>query len=202
MRRRIFNIALRFFDVRISNVLIGKGSSLSCNCKVGDGSRINGRAVIKGKGDVRIGKYCAIAYDIKIISSNHSTDFLNLQIELQNQLFDAGIVSVKKGVEIGNGVWIGDSVIILPGVTIGDGAVLAGGAIVTKDVLPYSIVGGNPAKFIKYRFNEGNLEFIKNIKWWDWDKTKMKKNKELFSTNLNSIDKDKLKSLLNPDGNF
>ena len=76
---------------------------------------------------------------------------------------------ISKGdVVIGNDVWICANAIILSGVTIGDGAVIANGAIVTRDVEPYSVVAGNPAKHIKYRFNPDIIAELLQIKWWNW----------------------------------
>lgn len=83
-------------------------------------------------------------------------------------------------VEIGNDVWIGANVCILPGVHIGDGAIVATGAIVTKDVEPYSVVGGVPAKHIKYRFDAETIDAMLKIKWWDWPLSKIEENIEYF----------------------
>lgn len=69
---------------------------------------------------------------------------------------------------IGNDVWIGRSATIMPGVTIGDGAVVAAHAVVTKDVEPYAIVGGNPARHIRTRFTAGEVELLLRARWWDW----------------------------------
>ena len=77
---------------------------------------------------------------------------------------------------IGNDVWIGSNVIILPGVKVGDGAILSAGAVVSKNVEPYSIVGGVPAKHIKYRFPKAMREAFLRIKWWDWPVEKIKEN--------------------------
>ena len=81
-------------------------------------------------------------------------------------------------VVIGNDVWIGSNVIILPGVAIGDGAILAAGTVVTKDVEPYSIVGGVPAKTIRKRFNDEEISTLLKIKWWDWPHEDIEKNIE------------------------
>ena len=81
---------------------------------------------------------------------------------------------------IGNDVWIGANVSILPGVYIGDGAVIAAGAVVTKDVEPYAIVGGVPAKVIRYRFSPKEIYILLKIKWWDWSVEEVERNIELL----------------------
>lgn len=89
-------------------------------------------------------------------------------------------VTKNSPVTIGNDVWIGYRVIICPGVTIGDGAIIAAGAVVTKDVAPYSIVGGVPAKKIHKRFSDEMVRKLLKIKWWNWDLDKINENFELF----------------------
>ncbi len=81
---------------------------------------------------------------------------------------------------IGNDVWIGANVILTPGVHIGNGAILAAGAVVTKDVSAYAIVGGVPAKLIRYRFPQNEIEQFEEIAWWDWELAKIYENLELF----------------------
>ena len=77
---------------------------------------------------------------------------------------------------IGNDVWIGYEAVILSGVTVGDGAVIGARAVVTKDVPPYTVVGGVPAKEIKKRFDEKTVEALLNLRWWDWEKEKIRRN--------------------------
>lgn len=89
-----------------------------------------------------------------------------------------GRVNRKGSIIIGNDVWIGDKVTILQGVRIGDGAVVGAGAVVTKDVPPYSIVGGNPAKVIKYRFDDETISKMRRIAWWNWDPSVLLERKE------------------------
>ena len=73
----------------------------------------------------------------------------------------------KIAILIGNDVWIGDHVILLEGIKIGDGAIIAAGSVVVKDVPSYAMVGGNPARVIRYRFKEDEIEYLKKIKWWN-----------------------------------
>ena len=109
---------------------------------------------------LKIGKFCSIAANVQIyLGGEHHTDWLTTY-PFDVLLGEAETPS-KGDVTIGNDVWIGNNVQILSGVTIGDGAVIAAGAVVTKDVDPYTIVGGVPARRIKRR------QFLK-IAWWDW----------------------------------
>ena len=87
-------------------------------------------------------------------------------------------------------MWIGLNVTILGGVTVGDGAGLAAGAIVTKDVPPYAIVGGNPAKIIKYRFSKEQIEKLLKIKWWNWPMYK------IFN-NINLLENENIEEFIN-----
>ncbi len=100
------------------------------------------------------------------------------------QIFDEFKLAVpekKLDVEIGNDVWIGGKVILIGGVHIGDGAVVLAGAIVTKDVPPYAIVGGIPARVIRYRYDEETIKFLLSIKWWNNSEEWFKKNWRLLS---------------------
>ena len=126
----------------------------------------------------RIGKFCSIAAHTRINPGNHPMQRATqahftyrssayFEGEADDDAFFDGRRSTP--VTIGHDVWIGHGAIILPGRTIGTGAVVAGGAIVTKDVAPYSIVGGNPARKIRDRFSAGVAERLMRLAWWDWD---------------------------------
>ncbi len=151
-----------------------------------------------------IGRYCSINGTARIMN-NHSLDcvtthpFLDYPFYMDwdaylerkkllekygkhrnNSGFEDSPIRDNEPVVIGNDVWIGANVVILPGVTIGDGAVIAAGAIVTKDVPPYSIVGGNPAKEIRKRFDDETIGNLLQIKWWEWEHSFIEENIELF----------------------
>jgi serine acetyltransferase len=104
---------------------------------------------------------------------------------------EMGHPSCKGDIIIENDVWIGATTTIMSGVKISNGAVVAAGSIVTKDVPPYAIVAGNPAKVVKYRFTEEQIKKLLLISWWDWDEQKIKDNAiSMWSDDINGfIDK-------------
>lgn len=93
---------------------------------------------------------------------------------------DNSPIRKNEPVVIGSDVWIGGNVTILPGVHIADGAIVAAGAVVTKDVPPYAVVGGVPARIIKYRFSQEEIDIFLDVKWWDWPIEKIERNIDLF----------------------
>ncbi|MDD6796765.1 MAG: CatB-related O-acetyltransferase [Clostridia bacterium] len=151
-----------------------------------------------------IGRFCSINETAKIWN-NHSLDcitthpFLDHPIfndwenyikrlevlqkygkHFDNYGFENSPIRDNKPITIGNDVWIGANVILLPGIHIGDGAVIAAGAVVTKDVEPYAIVGGVPAKIIRYRFDREIIDKLLKIQWWNWDIDEIERNIEIF----------------------
>lgn len=169
-----------------SSVYLHHNSEIKTSVEIKDGTYINGKIRILGSSKVTIGKYCAIGSGVRIISSNHDISHANLQYNFENKYFGRNVDVSKGPVTIGNNVWIGDLAIILSGVHIGDGAVLAAGTIVTKDVPPYAIVAGNPAKIIKFRFNKTVIKQLLKIKWWNWSERKVKSNNSFFNLNLSN----------------
>jgi virginiamycin A acetyltransferase len=121
-----------------------------------------------------IGKFVQIAHGVQIITSsaNHQMDgFSTYPFVVFGEPWSSRYEAVwpnKGDTVIGNDVWIGHEAIIMPAVTIGDGAIIASGSVVTKDVPPYAIVGGNPAKIIRKRFADEVIQDLLRIKWWDW----------------------------------
>ena len=99
-------------------------------------------------------------------------------------------MSFKGDTVIGNDVWIGKNVTILPGVHIGDGAIIGANSVVTKDIPAYHIAGGNPCKIIRKRFEDELINYLEEIKWWDWDEKKIFDNLEILcSSDLEKIKK-------------
>lgn len=124
------------------------------------------------KTKLKIGKFCSIARGVNIIlGGNHRTDWTTtypFNAFFEEYKYITGHPSTKGNITIGNDVWLADGCKILSGVTIGDGAVIAADAVVTKDVPPYAICAGNPAKVVKYRFDEETIRHMEEMKWWNW----------------------------------
>ncbi|MEM7510490.1 MAG: CatB-related O-acetyltransferase [Bacteroidota bacterium] len=130
-----------------------------------------------------IGKFCMIASDVTFImnGANHLSEAITTY---PFAIFGKDWANAMEGKEypvkgdtiIGNDVWIGYGATIMPGVTIGDGAIIATKSVVTKDVEPYAIVGGNPAKEIRKRFSPSEIQDLLAIKWWDWPIEKITEN--------------------------
>lgn len=132
-----------------------------------------------------IGKFCSIACGAKFIftSANHTLKSLStypFPIFFEEWGLDSANITEawdKKGdIVIGNDVWIGYEAVILSGVTVGDGAIIGARAVVTKDVPPYAIVGGIPARYIRRRFDEKTVTKLMELKWWEWSDEKIKEN--------------------------
>lgn len=121
-----------------------------------------------------IGQFCSISDEVVIGGAEHPMDWVSTSPVFQNvkhsgpkrKFAEFGFEGIKRTI-IGNDVWIGKRAIIKAGVHIGDGAVVGSGSVVTKDVPPYAVVGGVPAKVIKYRFDETTIDRLLKSKWWD-----------------------------------
>ena len=137
-----------------------------------------------------IGKFCMIASDVKFImnGANHLTDAMSTYPFAVfgngwEHAMDGKTYPQKGNITIGNDVWIGYNATIMAGVTIGDGAIIATNATVTRDVAPYTIFGGNPAKEIRKRFSEDVIAKLLALKWWNWDIEKITKNVQHLTDN-------------------
>ena len=140
---------------------------------------------------VIIVKFCAIARDVKFImnGANHK---MNCFTTYPFSIFRNGWEKVTPEMEelpikgdtvIQNDVWIGYNSLIMPGIKIGNGSIIASNSVVVKDVEPYSIVGGNPAKLIRKRFDNEIIDLLESIKWWDWPIEKITTNLEILTSN-------------------
>lgn len=123
---------------------------------------------------INIGKYCSIARNVVFDSGfNHNTNFVSTYPFFAMTGKGETNVVCKGDITIKNDVWICENVLIMSGVTIGSGSVIGANSIVTKDVEPYSIVAGSPAKHIKYRFDLDHRIALLELSWWNWDKEKI-----------------------------
>lgn len=147
----------------ISRSFVGFGSYIGNDCNIVS---------------TQIGKYSCIGPNVRTTSGVHPTEFVSMHPAFYSLRGQAGFTYSKKQLFdeqmdgeyhtiIGNDVWIGDSALLMEGIHIGNGAVVAAGAIVTKDVPPYAVVAGVPAKVIKYRFEKEIYEQLEGTKWWD-----------------------------------
>ena len=138
-------------------------------------------------GNITIGRYCQFGGYIALHATNHPISYPSTYINIR--LFNGEMAKHKKDapIRIGNDVWVGHGAIILSGVTVGNGAIIGSGAVVTKDVEPYSIVGGNPAKMIRKRFNDNIIKELQELKWWEKTPEEINKLKDFFNTDLSNI---------------
>ena len=137
-----------------------------------------------------IGKFCAIATGVQFImgGAHHKTDgFSSYPFPLFRRgweaAYDMSEFPVKGNTVVGNDVWIGYGALIMTGVTIGDGAIIASRSLVTKDVEPYTVVGGNPARPIRKRFDDATIAALLEIRWWEWPAEKITQNLSAITGN-------------------
>lgn len=171
-------------SVFTKDTLVGWGKTV----KVGDYSYGTPNVWQWGEGaKLKIGKFCSFSWDINIfLGGEHRSDWIAqypFPVFFPEAYKIKGHPTTKGDVIIGNDVWVGFNVIILSGVTIGDGAVIGAGAVVSSNVEPYAIVVGNPAREVKKRFPPDVIKKLIEIRWWDWDIEKIKKNFELLCSN-------------------
>ena len=145
-----------------------------------------------------IGKFCAIGKGVEFImnGANHKMNSITtypfniLGGGWEKYTPELSSLSLKGDTVIGNDVWIGQNVTVLPGVHIGDGAIIGANSVVSKDVPPYSVAGGNPVKVIRKRFDDDTIAYLLQLKWWDWSVDKITQNLEILcSENLSKIKK-------------
>lgn len=148
--------------IMADTAFLGANTLFDENCTIADYSYIMG-GLLK---TTHVGKYCSIALNVTIGADRHPTDWLSTHPFQYNGTDNFEHVKITT---IGNDVWIGTNAVILTGVYVGDGAIIGASAVVTKDVPPYAIVAGVPAKIIRYRFNQDIINKLLELKWWDLD---------------------------------
>lgn len=183
IRNILYLFSFKHIDLGFG-VRITKGSCLEGYNKIHDYTVFGG---VLGKysyiGDhshviAKVGRFCSIGPHVRTITSSHPTDYISTSPCFYSVNKQSGISFVNETVfqekpgenewiEIGNDVFIGDSVLLMRGVKVGNGAIIGAGSVVTKDVKPYSIVVGNPAREIKKRFDLEDIEMLENSKWWN-----------------------------------
>ncbi|MCM3340589.1 CatB-related O-acetyltransferase [Paenibacillus sp. MER TA 81-3] len=129
-----------------------------------------------------IGKYCCFASGVIFMmggNHNHNSEWITVY-PFKEKIIES--YKSKGNTIVGNDVWIGSEAMIMPGIKIGDGAIIASRAVVTKDVEPYTMIGGNPAKVIKKRFTDTDIQILLELKWWDWKEQDIQNAIELLSS--------------------
>ncbi|MFA4995831.1 MAG: CatB-related O-acetyltransferase [Patescibacteria group bacterium] len=195
--KRSLNALLLEFKYRRQNLRIGY---LACayNCKFGKNNTLYDYSLLSkvelgdftyvssntNMANTKVGKFCSIAQNVQCGLGMHPASvyvsthpiFYSTKKQCGLSFAENDHFEESKLIIIGNDVWIGANSIVLDGVTIGDGAIIGAGAVVTKDVPPYAIMGGVPAKLIRYRFSNKDIEFLLKNKWWNKDITWLKEN--------------------------
>ena len=175
--------------VHMNNVVCGKYVNFAhhaevSNSTIGDRSSVGRYAKIQ---NAEIGKFCSISWDVTIGALEHPISSISMHAfpyRKQFNLCEEDTQIKHDSVYIGNDVWIGCGAIIMPGVHIGNGSIIGAGAVVTKDVNPYEIVAGVPAKHIRYRFSDDIICDLEKSKWWDLPDNILKSNIGLFSPEI------------------
>lgn len=157
---------------QIINVKLGKHSDIGYDCTI-----IN----------TEIGPFCSFGANIVIGGAGHTIDWVSTSPVFNEnkdhlpQKFSYHKFDLDSKTKVGADVWIGNSVLVKANVTIGHGAVIGMGSVVTKDVPPYEIWGGNPARLIKKRFDDDTINELLKMQWWEWDDEKIKENAPYFN---------------------
>jgi acetyltransferase-like isoleucine patch superfamily enzyme len=166
------------------NVKIGKGCYIH-NCEIGEYTYLSVNVSVM---NTKIGRYCSIAQGACISLGMHpSSGFVSTHPSFFSTHQQSAVTFAEKNhfremgeASIGNDVWIGVNAVIMDDITIGDGAIIGAGAIVTRDVPPYAIVAGNPARLLRYRFDQHEIDFLLEFKWWEKDPEWLRANQLLF----------------------
>ena len=187
------------YNIKANNVKFGRHNHLSTNVKISNSSLgdFSYLAESSNLSNATVGKFTCIGPNVQVGLGRHPLDkFISIHPVFYSMVALVGVTFADKQyfIEqlptiIGNDVWIGANVVIPGGISIGDGAIIAAGAVVTMNVPPYAIVGGVPAKIIRYRFSEDQIKELLISQWWNKDEFFMQKNFKLMHdiNNLNKL---------------
>jgi virginiamycin A acetyltransferase len=175
-------------DVRLdADASIGTGCELVGDVAIGEGTNVEPDCEFVG--DIDVGKYCAIARKNLFQQQDHQTQKPAMQMRFYRRVLDSELEHVSSGsIDIGNDVWIGTRSKILSGVTIGSGTIVGAGSVVTKDVEPYAVVAGVPARRVRWRFPEAIREKLLDLAWWEWDEETLYRHREFFDSKIRDVD--------------
>jgi len=171
--------------------MLSTHSRPKCKIIIGEGTLGTPKVISSSKRDLlSIGKFCSIGPNVVMIPSqshilsnqkrNFRVSTSNLEYIFKKSVSDCFEKENFSFITVENDVWIGAEAIILPRVTVKNGAIIGAGAVVTHDVPPYAVVGGVPARIIKYRFSDIQIEELLKIAWWHWDSERIRENLEDF----------------------
>ena len=209
MRKIVRKLYLQW-KYRKKNVHIGAGSLVSAHAEFEGNNRIGRDTTFLGKLgrcsyigdncriDALVGRYTSIASSVSVTIGTHPVNsFVSTSPVFYSTAKQCGTTYVNAekfsglasavpnahyAVDIGNDVWIGQNALLIGGVRIGDGAIVAAGAVVTRDVPPYAVVGGVPARVIKLRFSEAKIQALLSVRWWDRDESWIRANADVFAS--------------------
>ena len=185
------NVVIDIFTSLEQHISIGNNCNVASS-NIGIGTYISDYSILR---HTKVGRFCAIADNVRTGQGSHPTNtYVSIHpaffspnkqagFSFTNELLFDEMPKVKDSnynVIIGNDVWIGSGAVILDGITIGDGAIIGANAVVTKDIEPYSINVGVPARCIKYRFEKKEIDFLLKFRWWNKDFNWIKKNSKFF----------------------
>lgn len=185
---KIFMLNKHFVGCEIKSARVSKDAQMEFGVAVAHDVEIRGNVSI-GRwsyiepytfvNNAHLGSFCSVGRNVAIGGFQHPYSFLTTSPKVYRNILNCFYDDSSHQVEIGNDVWIGEKAIILNGV-IGDGAIIAAGAVVTRDVSPYAIVAGVPAREIGKRFDEELIEELLNLQWWSWSDEEIRRRRDIF----------------------